>query len=137
MKHHPPIDTNTLKLGVELYVPSTLGVSIILSMAWVVSFGLPIYLSCKKFQILYFYTMFENKFSSYMASTLFGCILSHTRKLMVDISLVKRILKEPLLEQLVRKIVQHHNQKEQLNQTQNPEITSIQKCQTITFPSVW
>jgi hypothetical protein len=138
MKHHPPINTNTLKLGVELYVPSTLCVSIILSMAWFMtkSFGLPIYLSCKKFQIFYFYTMFENKISSYMASTLVGCILSHTRKLIVDISLVKGIMKEPLLEQLVRKIVQDHNQKEQLNQTQNPKITSIQKYQTITFPSV-
>jgi len=36
-------------------------------------------------------------------------------------------MKKPLLGQLVRKIVQ----KEQLNQTQNPKITSIQKCQTI------
>jgi hypothetical protein len=24
-----------------------------------------------------------------------------------------------------------------LNQTQNPKITSIQKCQTITSPSAW
>jgi len=47
--------------------------------------------------------------------------------LIVDISLVKGIMKKPLLGQLVRKIVQ----KEQLNQTQNPKITSIQKCQTI------
>jgi hypothetical protein len=45
-------------------------------------------------------------------------------------------MKEPFLEQLVRKIVQDHNQKEQLNQTQNPKITSIQQCQTVTFPSV-
>jgi hypothetical protein len=45
-------------------------------------------------------------------------------------------MKEPLLEQLVRKIVQDHNQKEQLHQTQNPKITLIKKCQTITFPSV-
>ncbi len=139
MKHHPPINTKTLKLGVELYVPSILGVSIILSMAWVVrkSFGLPIYLCCKKFQIIYFYTMFEIKFSSYMASTLVGCILSHTRKLIIDISVVKGITKKPLLEQLVRKIVQDHNKKEQLNQTHNPKITSIQKCQTITSPSAW
>jgi hypothetical protein len=137
MKHHPPINTNTLKIGVELYVPSTLGVSIILSMAWVVrkSFGLPIYLCCKKFQIFYFYTMLENKFSSYMASTLVGCILSRTRKLIIHISVVKGITKKPLLEQLVRKIVQDHNEKEQLNQTQNRKITSIQKCQTITSPS--
>ncbi len=81
--------------------------------------------------------MFENKFSSYMASTLVGCILSHTRKLIIDISVVKGITKKPLLEQLVRKIVQDHNEKEQLNQTQNPKITSIQKCQTTTSPSAW
>jgi hypothetical protein len=50
MKHHLPINTNTLKLGVELYVPLTLGVSIILSMAWVVrkSFGLPILFMLQK-----------------------------------------------------------------------------------------